>query len=57
MSDPIKVTVSDPETGDIFEERIVDNDFMLLCAGDRYLDGVQAYGNGTQVLVVKRSAS
>ncbi len=54
MSEPIKVTVSDPETGEVFETRILNNDFMVLCAGDRYVDGVQAYSNGTQVLTVKR---
>ena len=57
MSDPIKVTVSDPETGEVFETRILDNDYMLLCAGDRYLDGVQSHANGTHVLTVKRHPS
>ncbi|MFJ4173381.1 hypothetical protein [Microbacterium sp. NPDC089696] len=54
MAEPVNVTVSDPETGEELESRIVDNDFMVICAGDRYIDGVQAYGNGTQVLTVKR---
>lgn len=55
MADPIKVTVSDPETGAVLEERILDNDFIVLCAGDRYLYNVQAHANGTQVVTVKRS--
>lgn len=54
MSEPVRVTVSDPKTGEEFESRVVDNDFMVICAGDRYIDSVQAYGNGTQVLTVKR---
>lgn len=54
MADPIKVTVSDPATGEVLESRILDNDFMVLCAGNRYIDSVQAHGNGTQVLTVKR---
>lgn len=54
MSDPIKVTVSDPDTGEVFETRVLDDDFLVLCAGDRYIDGVQAYANGTQVLTIKR---
>jgi len=53
MSDPIKVTVSDPETGAVLEERLLDNDFIVLCAGNRYLHSVQAHGNGTQVVTVK----
>ncbi|GLJ78649.1 hypothetical protein [Microbacterium imperiale] len=54
MSDAIKVTVSDPESGEELESRVIDNDFMVLCAGDRYIDGVQAYANGTQIVTVKR---
>ena len=54
MSDGIKVTVSDPETGAVFEERVIDNDFIVLCAGNHYLAGVQVHGNGTQVITVKR---
>lgn len=57
MSDPIKVTVSDPTTGEVFEERVIDNDYVLLCAGDRYLSGARSYGNGTHVLTVKRGVT
>ena len=41
---PIKVTVSDPETGDILESRIVENDYVLICAGNRYVKSVQFMG-------------
>lgn len=54
---PVKVTVSDPSTGEVLEERIVKNDFMLICAGNRYMHGVQAFLNGTQVLTIKRDGA
>jgi hypothetical protein len=54
MADPIKVTVSDPGTGEVLEERVLDDDYLVLCAGNRYLDSVQAHANGTHVLTVKR---
>lgn len=41
---PIKVTVSDPETGAELESRIVANDYVLICAGNRYVKNVQAMG-------------
>jgi len=41
---PVKVTVSDPETGKVLEERIVDNDYALICAGKRYVKSIQIMG-------------
>ncbi len=49
----IKVTVEDLETGDEDATTIWD-DYVLVCAGDVYLDGIQKYGNGTVVLTLKR---
>lgn len=57
MSGAIKVTVTDPESGEVLGEQVVENDYLLLTAGDRYLDGVQAHGNGTHVLTIKRGQS
>jgi hypothetical protein len=48
---PIKVTISDPETGQILEEKFVANDYMIVCAGNRYLKSVQIMGR-THMLVV-----
>lgn len=48
---PVKVTVSDPETGKIFEEKIVSNDYVLICNGRRYLKSVQVMGK-THMLAV-----
>lgn len=50
---PIKVTVTDPETGEVLGEQVIENDYMVICAGRCDLDGIQTYGNGTHVLTVR----
>ncbi len=47
----IKVTITDPDTGDVLEEKIVANDYLLICAGRRYLKSVQQWGS-THMLAV-----
>lgn len=53
MSEPIKVTVSDPDTGEVLGERVLEDDYMIICAGEAYLDSTNTYPNGTHVLTVK----
>jgi hypothetical protein len=48
---PIKVTVSDPETGKVFEEKIVDNDYLIITAGRWYVKSIQIMGK-THMLAV-----
>jgi hypothetical protein len=48
---PIKVTVSDPETGKVLEEKIVDNDYLIVTAGRRYVKSIQMMGK-THMLAV-----
>ena len=48
---PIKVTISDPETGKVLEERVVMNDYVLITAGNRYLKNIQTFGQ-THMLAV-----
>jgi hypothetical protein len=57
VNDPIKVTVSDPDTGAVLGEQVVANDYVLICAGDRYLAHTQAHADGTHVLTVKRAGA
>lgn len=54
LGEPIKVTVSDPTTGEVLGEQIVENDYVVICAGDRYLAHTTAHANGTHVLTIKR---
>ncbi|NTF54847.1 hypothetical protein G6L12_08070 [Agrobacterium rhizogenes] len=54
MSDktgPVKVTVSDPETGDILEEKIVNNDYVIITNGRRYVKSVQIMGKTHMIAV------
>lgn len=48
---PVKVTVSDPETGKVLEERIVDNDYALITAGNRYVKSRQVMGRTHMIAV------
>lgn len=57
MSDPIKVTVTDPATGEVLRERLLDNDYLVLCAGTRYLAHTSVHANGTHVITIKRGES
>ena len=56
MSDqrPIKVTVSDPDTGEVLAEQIIENDYTVIAAGNRYVSSTQSYGSGTHVVTIKR---
>ena len=51
---PVKVTVSDPQSGAVLEERILDNDYALICAGRRYVKNIQVMGwrNPTHMIAV-----
>lgn len=55
-SEPIKVTVTDPDTDDVLGERLLDNDYLVVCAGNRYVAHTTAHANGTHVLTIKREA-
>lgn len=49
----IRVTVEDLETGDTDSMEIMDN-YIVVCAGDRYIASEQRHANGTVVLTIKR---
>ena len=51
QSGPVKVTVSDPETGKVFEEKIVHNDYVIITNGRRYVKSIQTMGK-THMLAV-----
>jgi hypothetical protein len=51
----IKVTVTDLKTGQS-RSHVIQDDYVLVCAGNRYLAHTNAFGNGTHVLTVKRSS-
>ena len=55
MAEPVKVTVTDPETGEVLAETVVTDDYVLVCAGTCRLTYTQASANGTHVLTIKGS--
>ena len=48
-----RVTREDLTTGES-ESAVIENGWIVVCDGDRYLAGVQHRGNGTAVVTVKR---
>jgi hypothetical protein len=48
---PVKVTVSDPETGEELESRIVANDYCLITTGRRYVKSLQIMGRTHMIAV------
>lgn len=48
----ITVTATDPGTGDS-DTVVIENDYVITCAGSCYVHHVQAYANGTHVITVK----
>lgn len=51
---PVLVCVLEPDTNEVLEEKTLENDFLLLCHGRRYLSGEQHYpGTGTTILTIK----
>ena len=48
-----RVTCTDVDTGES-ESAVIENDYVLICDGNRYLHGIVTHANGTVVLTVKR---
>ena len=52
-----EVTCRDVDTGESETQRI-ENDYLVVCDGNRYIDGVQAYpGTGTHIITIKVRAA
>lgn len=54
---PIKVTISDPATGDVLEERVVANDYVLITVGNRYVKSYQIFGRTHQINIAVKSGA
>jgi hypothetical protein len=55
MAEPtraVKVTVSDPDTGEVLESKVIADDYIVVCAGRRYLHYTQRMGS-THMLCIK----
>ena len=53
--DRLRVTVTDVATGEVVDETVIYDDYLLICAGHPYLANTRAYANGTHVLTVKNA--
>lgn len=51
--DRLRITVSDAETGEELDSKVIYDDYVLICAGSAHLAHTQAHANGTHVLTVK----
>ncbi len=47
-----RVVCTDLDTGES-DEAVIEDDYVLVCDGDRYLDSVVSHADGTVVLTVK----
>lgn len=50
----LTITITDNDTGTT-ETKTIKNDFLVIAHGNRDIASVQAYGNGTQVITMKRT--
>lgn len=48
---PVRVVVSDPETGKVLDDVIVTNDYCIVCTGQRYVKSMQIMGR-THMLAI-----
>ena len=48
-----RVTCTDVDTGES-ESAVIENDYVVITDGNRYVDGFQQYANGTVVVTIKR---
>jgi rRNA-processing protein FCF1 len=53
---PVKVTISDPETGEVLDEKVVTNDYCIVCTGDRYVKSAQMMGRTHLLAIAVRRA-
>ena len=49
----IRITISDPDTGEVFETKDLTDDYLIICEGTAEETSIQAHANGTHVITVK----
>lgn len=51
---PIVVTVTRADTGEILKSQRVDNDYLVICNGNRYVKSYQIWGRTHQLNIAVR---
>jgi hypothetical protein len=54
---PVKITVTDPESGAVLEEKILANDYCLITAGNVTVKSIQTMGRTHMIAVGPPSAA
>jgi hypothetical protein len=49
----VKVQVRDPATDELLEEKLVNNDYVVVCAGNRYIKSMQIWGSTHQLNIAR----
>lgn len=49
----VKVQVRDPETDELLEEKLLKNDYIVVCTGDRYIKSMQVWGSTHQINIAR----
>ena len=50
----VKVQIRDPETDELLEETLLNNDYTVICAGDRYIKSMQVWGSTHQLNIARQ---
>lgn len=45
----VLVKVCDPETGEVLEEKLLNDDYVVVCCGRRYLKSITTWGSTHQL--------
>ena len=53
MSDGIKVTCTDLESGETVSREVPVDDYMVICTGNHYIASTVTHKNGTHVVTIK----
>lgn len=50
----VKVQIRDPDTDELVEEKIIENDYIVVCAGNRYIKSMQVWGSTHQLNIARQ---
>ncbi len=50
----VKVQVRDAQTDELLEEKLLVNDYIVVCSGDRYIKSMQTWGSTHQLNIARQ---